>query len=211
MSATCKPQSDRLRSAQNHRAVPETTAGKQEASPMRLESQICFPMGRDAAAAGKIAATFLAGYLSVGSAPIPPGRVLDGVGQGDDPFANAFANSRRLTSAHDGASPSPNGYFNRSKIRFDLGRLDRDGLQGPPDGLRALHYEYCIPDCPEAIREVGDTDPTLQIQRGSPGRAGCREDELLCLGHTHQPDYKAVLQRLADLPFIVEIREAFFE
>ena len=98
-----------------------------------------------------------------------------------------------------------------SGIRFDLGRLNTDGLQGPPDGLRALHYEYCIPDQSEAIREVTAIDPTLQIQGGSPGRVGCGAGQLLCLGHTHQPDHRAVLERLAALAFVAEIREAFFE
>lgn len=99
----------------------------------------------------------------------------------------------------------------QSKIRFDLERLDADGLQGPPDGLRALHYEYCIPDHGYAIDGVSAIDPTLQIQRGSPGRVGCGEGELLCLGHTHQPDHRAVLEWLAALPFVGGIREAFFE
>jgi heat shock protein HslJ len=98
-----------------------------------------------------------------------------------------------------------------SGIRFDLGRLNADGLQGPPDGLRALHYEYCIPDRPEAIQAVTAIDPTLQIQGGSPGRVGCGAGELLCLGHTHQTDHRAVLERLAALAFVAEIREAFFE
>lgn len=97
------------------------------------------------------------------------------------------------------------------RIRFDLDRLDAGGLQGSPDGLRALHYEYCIPDRADAIREVAATDPTLQIQRGSPGRVGCGEGELLCLGHTHQLDHREVLERLACLPFVAEIHEAFFE
>lgn len=98
-----------------------------------------------------------------------------------------------------------------SRIRFDLDRLNPDGLQGAPDGLRALHYEYCIPDKPEAVRQVTAIDPTLQIQRGSPGRVGCATGELLCLGHTHQPGHRAVLERLITLPFIAEIHEAFFE
>jgi len=96
-------------------------------------------------------------------------------------------------------------------IRFDLDRLNADGLQGPPDGLRALHYEYCIPDHPDAIREVSAIDPTLEIQGGSPGRVGCVEGELLCLGHTHQPNHRAVLELLAALPMVAEIREAVFE
>ena len=97
------------------------------------------------------------------------------------------------------------------KIRFDLRRLDADGLQGSPGGRRALHYEYCIPDRPETVEAVAAIDPTLQIHRGSPGRVGCREGELLCLGHTHQPGYRSVLERLSELPSVGEIREAFFE
>jgi hypothetical protein len=109
--------------------------------------------------------------------------------------------------AADGAS----GLKPQSKIRFDLDRFDAEGLQGPPDGLRALHYELCIPDRPDAIGTVTGIDPTLEIHRGSPGRIGCGTTELLCLGHTHQRDYRAVLERLATLPFVKEIREAFFE
>jgi hypothetical protein len=33
----------------------------------------------------------------------------------------------------------------RSKITFDLEQLNENGLYGPPGGLRALHYEFCIP------------------------------------------------------------------
>ncbi|MEA3276535.1 MAG: hypothetical protein U9Q81_14845 [Pseudomonadota bacterium] len=109
------------------------------------------------------------------------------------------------------AGASLTGTATESKIRFDPDRLDANGLQGAPDGLRALHYEYCIPDRADAIREVSAIDPTLQIQRGSPGRVGCREGKLLCLGHTHQADHRAVLDRLAALDAVAEIREAFFE
>ena len=108
-------------------------------------------------------------------------------------------------------SPPPADLDSQSKIRFDLDRLNAEGLQGPPDGLRALHYEYCIPDRADAIREVTAIDPTLQIQRGSPGRVGCHEGTLLCLGLTHQIDHRTVLERLAMLPYVAEIREAFFE
>jgi len=117
-----------------------------------------------------------------------------------------------LTLLQDSAAASTSVAGAESgNIRFDLDRLDADGLQGPPAGLRALHYEYCIPARPEAIREVTAIDPTLQIQQGSPGRAGCGAGELLCLGHTHQPGHRKVLERLAALPFVVEIHEAFFE
>lgn len=105
----------------------------------------------------------------------------------------------------------PPDAFAQTGLRFDISRLNEDGLQGPPDGLRALHYEYCIPDHPDVIREVSAIDPTLEMYRGSPGRIGCHGDELLCLGHTHQARFREVLERLDEHPAIGEIREAFFE
>jgi hypothetical protein len=116
-----------------------------------------------------------------------------------------------LTLVRGTAAASTSAATAKSGIRFDLDRVNADGLQGPPDGPRALHYEYCIPDRPEAVRAVTAIDPTLQIQRGSPGRVGCGAGELLCLGHTHQPGHRAVLERRAALPFIAKIHEAFFE
>ena len=98
-----------------------------------------------------------------------------------------------------------------SKIGFDLNRLNSDGLQGPPDELRALDYEYCIPDRADALAQVKAIDPTVRAYFQSPGRIGCGEDELLCLGNTHQTGYREVLERLAGLHFVREIREAFFE
>jgi hypothetical protein len=98
-----------------------------------------------------------------------------------------------------------------SAIHFDLKQLNSEGLRGPADGLRALHYEFCIPDRADVIREVRLIDPTLQIQRTSPGRIGCGADQALCLGHTHQPHYREVLKRLAQHPDTGEIYEATFE
>jgi hypothetical protein len=98
-----------------------------------------------------------------------------------------------------------------SAIHFDLRQLNSEGLRGPADGLRALHYEFCIPDRADVIREVRAIDPTLQIQRSSPGRVGCGAGEILCLGHTHQARFREVLERLARHPQVGEIQEAVFE
>ncbi|MGB5728247.1 MAG: META domain-containing protein [Thiogranum sp.] len=46
-----------------------------------------------------------------------------------------------VTLVRDSAAASTSVPGAESKIRFDLDRVDGDGLQGPPDGLRALHYE----------------------------------------------------------------------
>jgi len=44
-----------------------------------------------------------------------------------------------------------------------------------------------------------------------PARVGCRAGELLCHGHTHQPDQREILERLAELTTVTEIRECFFD
>ena len=97
-----------------------------------------------------------------------------------------------------------------TKIRFDLTDLDAAGLYGPPDGLRALSYEFCIPDRPDSLAEVRAIDASVRAQR-SPGRIGCVHGELLCIGNTHQPEYRAVLEALARLPYVARIEQAHFE
>ena len=99
----------------------------------------------------------------------------------------------------------------RSKISFNLDQLDDEGLYGPPSGLRALDYEFCIPADPVFEAQVKAIDPTIVIYAESKGRIGCVPGEKLCLGHTHQPEFKAVLLKLASLPFVKQIKQCFFE
>jgi hypothetical protein len=97
------------------------------------------------------------------------------------------------------------------KITFRLDQLNQDGLYGPPDGLRALHYEFCIPGDGAHEAQVRDIDPTIQVFPKSRGRIGCTAGEYLCVGSTHQPNFKTVLFKLASLPYIKRINQAFFE
>lgn len=98
-----------------------------------------------------------------------------------------------------------------AKIAFDLGRVNAEGLAGPPDGLRAISYELCVPDSAVCLAEVQRIDPSLQLMRGARGRIGCEADQVLCLGSTHQPEWDHVLTRLAALPYVTRIAEAHFE
>lgn len=99
-----------------------------------------------------------------------------------------------------------------AKIKFDLYEINDEGLEGPAGGKRAVHYEFCIPNTPDLLREVQKIDPTLQSQPGSTGRIGCmRGREILCLGNTHQKDWKQKLYQLAERPYIKSIQQAFFE
>jgi hypothetical protein len=97
------------------------------------------------------------------------------------------------------------------KIRLDLASLNQDGLYGPPDGLRALSYEFCIPARQELAAEVRGIDPTIQVFPNSRGRIGCSNDQYLCIGSTHQPGFRVVLARLAKLDYVARIDPSFAE
>ena len=99
----------------------------------------------------------------------------------------------------------------RNKITFDLSKLDESGLHGPPEGKRAPSYEFCIPDTRQYRTEVKQINPSINFFAESPGRIGCGKHESLCIGSTHQKDFKGVLQRLAELPYVQRIDECFFE
>jgi len=89
--------------------------------------------------------------------------------------------------------------------------LDDSGLYGPPDGLRALSYEFCIPAGESYAALVRSVDPTVQVSPGSRGRIGCRNGQQLCIGHTHQQKFRDVLRRLAELEYVERIEQSWFE
>ena len=96
-------------------------------------------------------------------------------------------------------------------LAFDLSALDAQGLIGPPDGKRALSYEFCIPAGAAQVAEVRGIDPSARFFPVSPGRIGCGADQQLVIGHTHQPDFASILRRLADLPYVERIEPSHFE
>ena len=106
---------------------------------------------------------------------------------------------------HSGTSPDL-----RKKVEFDLSQLDKDGLRGPADGKVAVSYEFCIPNTEQCKAEVKAIDQTVQFMPGSRGRIGAGKDECLCIGTT-RADYREVLGRLAELPYVKRIIQCFFE
>ena len=97
------------------------------------------------------------------------------------------------------------------KINVDLANVNSEGLRGPPDGLRAVHYEFCIPTGEDRVEEVRSIDPTAQFMPGSRGRIGCARDQILVVGNTHQRSYRQALERLAALDYVNRIVENFLE
>jgi hypothetical protein len=99
----------------------------------------------------------------------------------------------------------------KSKIKFNLSKIDKDGLVGPENGKRAVAYEFCIPGGETSVKEVQGIDPTIEITRGARGRVGCTPEQALAIGSTHQKNFADVLTKLSMLPYVKEIREAVFE
>jgi len=99
----------------------------------------------------------------------------------------------------------------QSKLELDLTALDAAGLRGPADGKVAVSYEFSIPDRPECRDEVRRIDQTLELMPGARGRVGSGPGEILCIGSTHQPNYAAVLEALAALPYVARIIECHHE
>ena len=91
------------------------------------------------------------------------------------------------------------------RIAFDLDAIDAAGLEGPPDGLRAVDYEFCVPDAPGPLREVRVIDPSARPQPGARGRVGCGAGQVLVLGNTHRHRWRQSLERLAALPYVKRI------
>lgn len=109
-------------------------------------------------------------------------------------------------AAGDGEARAP-----MAKVALDLDALDADGLRGPADGKVAVAYEFKIPDTEANRAEVRSIDPTVEFMGASRGRVGAGAGECLCIGSTHQPNYRDVLARLAALDYVDRIIECHFE
>jgi hypothetical protein len=96
------------------------------------------------------------------------------------------------------------------KINFDLSQISSDGLIGPPNGLRSLSYEFCIPATEKSLNEVRSINPDIQVSR-SPGRIRCTKDQYLCIGETHTPQWREKLMAIAKLDYVQRIDQFFGE
>jgi hypothetical protein len=115
-----------------------------------------------------------------------------------------FAVIAALWIAGIACASSPDPAPRSTKIGFDPGAIDDRGLLGTGGSSVAVHYEFCVPDVERFLAMVTDIDSTATISR-SRGRIGCAERERLVIGSTHQPQWRAVLGRLAALPFVTHI------
>ncbi len=106
---------------------------------------------------------------------------------------------------------SPENPYVWERIHLDFSQLDADGLSGPPDGKVAVNYEFCIPAAEKNWQAVQKIDRTARRQGQSKGRIGCRDDQWLVIGSTHQPRYQRVLYELGSLSYVERIEQTFWE
>lgn len=105
--------------------------------------------------------------------------------------------------------PAPDAAL--KKIQFDLAAISSEGLIGSGSGRRSQRYEFCIPKDDRAVAEVRAIDPTIELYPNSRGRVGCRQDQILAIGETHQPRWKEILLAIARLESVDRILPWFGE
>ncbi|ACB53197.1 hypothetical protein cce_3849 [Crocosphaera subtropica ATCC 51142] len=97
------------------------------------------------------------------------------------------------------------------KITFDISEISADGLIGSVDGLRYLSYEFCIPGNEQAVERIKTIDSTINIYRQSPGRINCQNNQYLCVGETHNKQWKEILLSIAKLDYVERIDQFWGE
>lgn len=96
-----------------------------------------------------------------------------------------------------------------SKMNFEFSKLDNNGLI--KNRGTSLAYEFCIPNNEAYLDKIKEIDESISIYKSGSGRIGCSDNEILCIGETHNKDYKRILTQLAELEYVKSINESFFE
>jgi len=100
-------------------------------------------------------------------------------------------------------TPPPKGI---EKVRFDLRKVDSNGLEGPPAGKRTVNYQFCVPNTVDKRMEINELDPAARFESGVAGRPGCTADEILVNTTTGAPQWRGRLEAIAALPYVKSIR-----
>ena len=96
------------------------------------------------------------------------------------------------------------------KIKFDLSKIDENGLRGPSGGQTSVDFEFCIPAEKARWEAVLAIDPALKKNPGA-GRVGCKSGQWCILGSTGGQGWRDRLTAIAKLGFVAEIQETFWE
>lgn len=73
-----------------------------------------------------------------------------------------------------------------------------------------VDYEFCIPDNETVWKELMLINPSLK-RTASKGRSNCGKGKVLVLGNTDNKDYKIMLCKIANLDYVKEVNQTFWE
>ena len=94
-------------------------------------------------------------------------------------------------------------------MNFEFSKLYKNGLIKKRG--TSLAYEFCIPNNETYLDKIKEIDESISIYKSGSGRIGCSNNEILCIGETHNKDYKRILTQIAELEYVKSINESFFE
>lgn len=97
------------------------------------------------------------------------------------------------------------------KMTFDISRISAEGLVGPPDGLRSVSYEFCIPASEKLRASVRAINTTIQHYANVRGRVGCKSNHYSGIGDSHNPRWREILLAIARLKYVQRIDESLVE
>ncbi|MGK7934573.1 MAG: hypothetical protein AB4206_01995 [Xenococcaceae cyanobacterium] len=97
------------------------------------------------------------------------------------------------------------------KITFDISATSQEGSSEPPDSLRYLSYEFCIPAKDKFLEEVKAIDPTIMFHAHSRGRIGCQTNQYLCIGNIQGTQWSEILISIAKLDYVERIDRFYGE
>ena len=100
---------------------------------------------------------------------------------------------------------------NESKIDFNINALDENGLMGERTGKVAVDYQFCFTAGTVNEQTIQKIDPSIRIQKDSRGRAGCKANQSIARGNSHQANAKNILLELSNLDYVGKIKRVWFE
>lgn len=98
----------------------------------------------------------------------------------------------------------------QEKIKFDISKLDEKGLLGNENGKVSIDYEFCIPNNQAYLAEVLAIDSTLK-KIDSKGKSKCDKNSFLIMGNTFNANYRIILCKIANLDYVKEINQTYWE
>jgi hypothetical protein len=104
------------------------------------------------------------------------------------------------------------GDSSENKIKIDLIQFNNEGYRVYPNGEKSsAYYEFCIPANDSILAVVKSIDPEASEMKGSMGRSGCSDQEWLVISSTRKTGFKDIIRKLAELEYIRQITETFWE